>query len=118
MTMQYALLIFEDENAFRDTHGRAWEEILAAHGAFAGELAAKGILKGGAGLKTSDTATTARKTGGQYALHDGPYAEAREQLGGFYIVEAASLDDALALAKRVPLAGDGSVEVRPLIDED
>lgn len=116
--MKYALLIFEDETAFRDEKGRAWEEILAAHQAFAGELAAKGVLQGGAGLKTSDTATTARKASGQYALHDGPYAEAREQLGGFYIVEAASLDEALALAKRVPLAGDGSVEVRPLIDED
>lgn len=116
--MKYALLIFEDENAFRDERGRAWAEILAAHQAFAGELATKGVLKGGAGLKTSDTATTARKASGQYALHDGPYAEAREQLGGFYIVEAASLDEALTLAKRAPLAGDGSVEVRPLIDED
>lgn len=116
--MKYALLIFEDEKALRGDDGRAWEEIVAAHGAFAGELAEKGILKGGAGLKTSDTATTARKSAGQYALHDGPYAEAREQLGGFYIVEVASLDEALALAKRVPLAGDGSVEVRPIIDED
>lgn len=116
--MQYALLIYEDESQYRDESGRAWEAIIAAHQAFAGELAAKGILKGGAGLKTADTATTVRKSRGQYGLHDGPYAESKEQLGGFYIVDAEDLDAALALARKLPLAGDGSVEVRPLIAED
>ena len=115
--MQYALLIYEDEAQYRDENGRAWQAIIEAHRAFAGELAAKGLLKGGAGLKTADTATTVRKSRGQYGLHDGPYAESKEQLGGFYIVEAEDLDAALALARKLPLAGDGSVEVRPLIAE-
>ncbi|UAL10265.1 YciI family protein [Caulobacter segnis] len=116
--MQYALLIYENEDLYRTGEGRALDDIIAAHQALAGELAARGILKGGSGLKTADTATTVRKTGGQHALHDGPYAEAREQLGGFYLVEVPDLDAALAIARRVPLAGDGAVEVRPVIDED
>ena len=82
------------------------------------ELAEQGVLRGGQGLKSSDTATTLRKARGVDTLHDGPYAEAREQLGGFYVIEVPDLDAALAIAKRIPFAGDGAVEVRPIIDED
>ncbi|MET3663734.1 YciI family protein [Caulobacter sp. 1776] len=114
--MQYALLIYENETLYRGDNGRALDEIVAAHRALAGELAGQGILKGGAGLNTTDTATTVRKTGGEHALHDGPYAEAREQLGGFYLVDVPDLDAALAIAKRIPLTGDGSIEVRPLTE--
>lgn len=116
--MQYALLIYENEDLYRAGDGRALEDVIAAHQALAGELAEKGILKGGSGLKTTDTATTVRKSGGQHTLHDGPYAEAREQLGGFYLVEAPDLDAALAIARRIPMVGDGAIEVRPVIDED
>jgi len=115
--MQYALLIYEDEAAYRDEDGRAWQAIIAAHQAFAAELTEQGLLRGGAGLNTVDTATTLRKAGGQYALHDGPFAESKEQMGGFYLIEVPDLDAALAWARKVPLAGDGSVEVRPMIDE-
>ncbi len=114
--MQYALLIYEDETAYRDENGRAWNEIIAQHQAFAAELVEKGLLRGGAGLKTTNTATTVRRAGGQCGLHDGPFAESKEQLGGFYLIEAADLDEALAWARKLPLAGDGSVEVRPIID--
>jgi hypothetical protein len=115
--MQYALLIYENEDLYRTTEGRSMDEVIAAHRALAGELAAQGILKGGSGLKSAETATTLRKAGGEHALHDGPYAEAREQLGGFYLVEVPDLDAALAIAKRIPFAGDGAIEVRPLIEE-
>ena len=115
--MQYALLIYENEDLYRADSGRSFDDIIAAHRALAGELAAQGILRGGSGLKTADTATTVRKAGGEHALHDGPYAEAREQLGGFYLVDVPDLDAALAIAKRIPLAGDGAIEVRPMIDE-
>lgn len=115
--MQYALLIYEDEAAYRDEDGRAWEAIIAQHEAFAAELAEKGLLTGGAGLKTANTATTVRKTGGQYGLHDGPFAEAKEQLGGFYLIDVPDLDAALAWARKLPLSGDGAVEVRPVIEE-
>jgi hypothetical protein len=116
--MQYALLIYENEDLYRGDNGRSFEEIIAAHRALAGELAAQGILRGGQGLKTADTATTVRKAGGEHALHDGPYAEAREQLGGFYLVDVPDLDAALAIAKRIPFAGDGAIEVRPMIEEN
>lgn len=115
--MQYALLIYENEELYRGDNGGALAEIIAAHRALAGELAEQGVLCGGSGLNTADTATTVRKSGGHQALHDGPYAEAREQLGGFYLVEVADLDAALAIAKRIPLAGDGAVEVRPVVEE-
>jgi len=114
--MQYALLIYEDEAAYRDENGRAWREIIAQHQAFAAELVEKGLLRGGAGLKTTNTATTVRRAGGQCGLHDGPFAESKEQLGGFYLIEVADLDAALAWARKLPLAGDGSIEVRPVID--
>lgn len=116
--MQYALLIHEDETLYRE-NDRAWAAILAAHQAFAGELVAAGVMRGGAGLKTADTATTLRRTAdGASSLHDGPFAETKEQLGGFYLIEAADLDAALAWARKLPLAGAGSIEVRPVIDED
>jgi hypothetical protein len=114
--MQYALLIYEDEAVYRDENGRAWESIIAQHQAFAAELVEKGLLTGGAGLKTGNTATTVRKAGGQYGLHDGPFAESKEQLGGFYIIEVPDLDAALAWARKLPLSGDGAVEVRPVIE--
>ncbi|WP_454713871.1 YciI family protein [Caulobacter segnis] len=114
--MQYALLIYENEELYRGDNGRALDEIITAHVALAKAMEAEGILRGGSGLNTGDTATTLRKTGGQYALHDGPFAEAREQLGGFYLIEVPDLDAAMAVAKRIPLAGDGSVEVRPTTD--
>lgn len=111
--MQYMLLIYEDESAYAEA-GEALESIIAAHQALAGELAEQGVLRAGEGLKTTDTATTVRKTADGHALHDGPYAEAREQLGGFYIVDVPDLDAALAIAKRIPLLRDGAVEVRPV----
>ncbi|WP_421739354.1 YciI family protein [Caulobacter sp.] len=116
--MQYALLIHEDETIYRQD-GRAWTAIIAAHQAFAGELVAAGAMRGGAGLKTADTATTLRRSAdGATHLHDGPFAESKEQLGGFYLIEAPDLDAALAWARKLPMAGAGSIEVRPVIDED
>lgn len=114
--MQYALLIYEDETLHRDENGRAFPAVIAAHKAFAAELAAQGVLRGGSGLKTTDTATTVRRSAGKPQLHDGPYAETKEQLGGFYLVEAPDLDAALELARRLPLNGEGSIEVRPMIE--
>ncbi|WP_029908551.1 YciI family protein [Caulobacter sp. UNC358MFTsu5.1] len=114
--MQYALVIYEDEALYGEENTPAWREIFAQHEAFAGELAQKGVLRGGAGLKPTATATTVRRVAGQCSLHDGPYAESKEQLGGFYVIEAPDLDAALAWARKLPMQGDGSVEVRPIID--
>jgi hypothetical protein len=115
--MQYALLIHEDETVYAERpEGEAWKAIVEAHTRFGQELAAAGAIRGGAGLKPTETATTLRRTAGAYTVHDGPYAETREQLGGFYLIEAKDLDEALAWARKLPLTADGAVEVRPVID--
>lgn len=70
--------------------------------------------KDGSGLQDSTTATTVVTRGGEQTLHDGPFAETREHLGGYYLIDVANLDDALSVAKLVPVMDGGKVEVRPL----
>jgi hypothetical protein len=112
--MKYALMIYEDESLYGpDKAGPRVQEVAAKHMAFSQTLGAKRI--GGAGLKGTSTATTVHTRGGKKTVHDGPFAEAREQLGGLYLVDVASLDEAIEIAKRVPLAQDGAIEVRPLL---
>ena len=112
--MKYALLIYEDESQYGpDKAGPRVQEVAAKHMTFTQELGAKRL--GGAGLKGSATATTVHTKGGKKTVHDGPFAEAREQLGGLYLVDVASLDEAIEIAKRIPLAQDGAIEVRPLL---
>jgi len=110
--MQYMLLIYEDEAQFADP--AVLQDITAKHLALVGELGA--TFNGGAGLQRTPTATTVRTaTDGAKSIHDGPFAETREQLGGYYLVDAPDLDAALAIAKRVPIRGAGCVEVRPVM---
>ncbi|KPF76507.1 hypothetical protein IP88_06500 [alpha proteobacterium AAP81b] len=109
--MQYALLIYEDEATYADP--AVMQDIIPKHMAFSQQIGDK--MRGGAGLERSATATVVRTAGGTHSLHDGPFAEAREQLGGFYVVEAPDLDAAIAIAKAIPLAGDGAIEVRPVL---
>jgi hypothetical protein len=113
--MQYMLCIFEDEAAY--SQEQAWMDIIAAHTTLAQQMTEAGILRGGAGLKPAATATSVRKRSGKVSLHDGPFCETKEQLGGFYLIEVADLETALAWAKRIPMAADGVVEVRALLDE-
>jgi hypothetical protein len=112
--MKYALLIYEDESVYGDKTGEAVQEIVAQHMAFGAELGDKRL--GGMGLKNTDTATTVRTgPGGAKTVHDGPFAETKEQLGGFYLIEAPDLDAAIEIAKRVPIYRQGSIEVRPVL---
>jgi hypothetical protein len=112
--MQYALLIYEDEAIYGpDKNGPAIQQIVAKHMAFNRELGAARI--GGAGLKGTAAATTVRTSGGAKSVHDGPYAESKEQLGGFYLIEAPDLDAAIAIAKQVPVLQDGAIEIRPVL---
>lgn len=114
--MRYMLLIHEDERTYEGPEGEArLAEVIGRHGAFADSLGEK--MLGGAGLKPAATATVVRTRAGAQSVHDGPFAEAREQLGGFYQIEADDLDEAIDIARRLPLAGDGAVEIRPLLDE-
>jgi len=112
--MQYMLMIYEDEKIFGPGKaGPMLQELVAKHMDFSRELGAKRV--GGAGLKGTSSATTVRTKAGAKTIHDGPFAETREQLGGFYLIDVPDLDAAIALAKKIPLAGDGSIEIRPLL---
>jgi hypothetical protein len=113
--MQYLLLIYEPPSAFEgETGARRMTDIVAKHMALAGELRASGVQQAGAGLQGIETATTVATNGGVQTLHDGPFAETHEHLGGYYLIEVPDLDDALAIARRVPVADGGKIEVRPL----
>jgi hypothetical protein len=111
--MQYALLIYEDETFWQTTPPEELGKVMAGYGAF-GQEAGERIVAGEA-LQPTATATTVTVRDGERLLTDGPFAETREQLGGFYVVEAGSLDEALDLAAKIPGAASGRVEVRPVM---
>jgi hypothetical protein len=114
--MDYMLIYREtaEEVGQRDDPERAPAYWGAWH-AYMGSIAAAGIMKAGAGLEPPRAATTVRLQGGQRQVQDGPYANTREHLGGFVILDVASLDEALEWAARAPCAARGSVEVRPVL---
>jgi hypothetical protein len=111
--MQYMLLIYENEQANQTP--QALQEVVAAHMRLAAEMREKGVMVAGDGLQTSDTATTVRTGQSGQTVHDGPYAETREQLGGYYLIDVVDLDAALSWAKRVPVSAGGGIEVRPVM---
>lgn len=116
--MRYLLLIYGDETGWVDATEEEMAETMAAHQAFSDAVGAEGILRGGEALAPTTSATTVRVRDGEAMLTDGPFAETREQLGGFYVVECDTLDQAVAAARRIPEAATGSVEVRPILEFD
>jgi hypothetical protein len=114
--MQYLLTIYLDESAAQAmTPGDALATT-KAYEALTAELKQTGVFLAGEGLQATSTATTVRVRDGEPLLTDGPFAETREQLAGFYLLECADLDEAIRWAAKVPSASFGSVEVRPVID--
>ncbi len=111
--MQYALLIYEDETVYGTDDSPVMQDIIGKHMAFGQANGA--VIRGGAGLRNTSAATSVRTQNGSQMLHDGPFAETKEQLGGLYLIEVEDLDAAIAVARKIPLAGDGCVEVRPLL---
>ena len=112
--MQFMLMINEDESPYAGPDGAAlMEATLAGHMKLAEDLVAAGIPFSGERLKPASTATTVRSDNGTITLHDGPFAETHEELGGFYIIDVPSLDEALEWAKRIPVP-KGGIEVRPV----
>ncbi len=113
--MQYALIIHEqpEEMAKRTSpeHAPAYWD---AWYAYSQAVIDADIMRGGAGLETPDKATTVTLAEGGHEVHDGPFADSKEQLGGFFLIEVDSLDDALAWAAKIPSPG-GKVEVRPVL---
>jgi len=108
--MKYAILVYETEQDLRDR-----EKHMPAYGAYSQALAEAGVAAGGAALHPSHTATTIRLQNGQRNVQDGPYADTKEQLGGFFLIDVPDLDTAMDWAARCPAASNCGVEVRPLL---
>ena len=116
--MKYLLTIYSDESGFGDVSPEEAGQVMAAYEAFGREAEKAGVFLSGEGLQPTATATTVRVRDGETLLTDGPFAETREQLGGFYVLECANLDEAIGWAAKIPNAVDGSVEVRPIMELD
>lgn len=116
--MKYLLLIYGNEatmQAARQAEGKAeGDQMLAAYGAYTEAMRTAGVIAGGERLRPSAAATTVRALNGKTQVLDGPYADTKEQLGGYYVIDVPDLDSALAWAARCPAASQGAVEVRPI----
>ncbi len=111
--MKYLLLIYMDENAMSDTER---EHCYVESAQVAQDLHRKGQFVASAPLHPVATATSVRVRDGKSLVTDGPFAETREQLGGFYLINAQDLDEAIAIATRIPGARVGTVEIRPVLE--
>jgi hypothetical protein len=112
--LEYLALIYADEGAWESLQEADRSSIYERYMAFARDAREAGVLVAGDELAATADATTVRVRDGQVAVTDGPYAEAKEALGGYFLLECASLDDALDWAARIPTAEHGAVEVRPV----
>jgi hypothetical protein len=114
--MRYALLICTDETTDLAMSPGEAETQFAAYMKFGEDMTKRGVLTGGERLRPSTDATTVQVRNGKVVTSDGPFAETKEQIGGFYLVEATDLDDAIEIAAQIPGAKSGSIEVRPVWD--
>jgi hypothetical protein len=112
--MQYLLLIASIENG--DPQGSDREEMYKRYAAFSQEVRDAGKLVGANELQPVATATTVRVRNGETLTTDGPFAETKEQLGGYYLLDCADIDEAIAYAAKIPSAERGSIEVRPIVE--
>ena len=113
--MQYLLMIYEDEKIQAGQSEKEKTAIFDEYNQFTQSIIGSGHFKGGEALHPVNTAKTLRVRNGEVVTTDGPFAETREQLGGFYLVEATNIEEALGIAKRLPSARTGSIEVRPVM---
>lgn len=112
--MQYLLLIYSNEASEPQPGTPEFDQLIQGYGQFTQEVQEAGALVGGNALKPVATATTVRVREGKADVTDGPFAETKEQLGGYYLLECKDLDEALAYAAKIPSAAHGSIEVRPI----
>jgi hypothetical protein len=112
--MKYMLLIHDDERSWGTMSEAERQQIMAEYRRFTDEIRASGHFQSGSQLQPTSTATSVRIRHGKRLVTDGPFAETQEQLGGYYLVEAKDLDEAISLAARLPSARMGTIEVRPL----
>src|SRR5882724_6645254 len=112
--MQYLLLIYSNEAAAAAATKSDGEQMHAAYGAYTEAMQKAGVIRGGERLRPTSEATTVRVKNGKTDVLDGPYADTKEQLGGFYLIDVPDLDAALSWASRCPGASTGTMEVRPV----
>jgi hypothetical protein len=115
--MQYMLLIYQSEAEFGKLTEAQKGALHQEYGPFTESVNKSGHFRAGNGLQPTATATTVRMRSGKRLVTDGPFAETKEQLAGYYLIEAKDLDDALAVASRIPSAKLGAVEIRPVMGE-
>ena len=113
--MQYMLLIYVDPATYAGMTEEQGQAEMAEYFAFGPSLRERGFTVSGEALQPIETATTVRVRDGQALITDGPFAETKEHLGGFYLVDVANLDEAIEIAKRIPDVRRGSVEIRPVM---
>ena len=111
--MRYALLIYSPPVTEQPSQEMT-DAVMVEYNAFTRDIVEAGAMRGGEALEDAKTATTVRVRDGQTLVTDGPFAETKEEFGGFYLVEAANVDEAIKWAARIPAAKHGSVEVRPI----
>lgn len=112
--MQYLLLIYEDEKQMSARDGAAQEAFMQEYREFTSDIRDKGKFVAGDALQPTHAATSVRVRDGKTLTTDGPFAETKEQLGGYYLVDATDLDEAIAIAARIPSSRYGTIEVRPI----
>ena len=116
--MRYALLIYANEQDWASQTEEQAQVQFQEYMAFTKDIVDRGLQKSGEALQPTATATTVRVRDGETVTTDGPFAETKEQLGGFYIIEAKDLDEAVEVAARIPDVRNGSIEVRPVMEMD
>ena len=116
--MKYALLIYASEQDWANQSEEQGQAQFQEYMAFTKDIVDRGIYQSGEALQPTATATTVRVRDGETLSTDGPFAETKEQLGGFYVVEAKDLDEAIEIAARIPDVRNGSIEVRPVMEID
>ena len=114
--MRYLCLIYDSEAQLEAMPKDAAEAFMGEYFAFSDEIRGSGHFVAGEALQPVATATTVRVRNGKLSATDGPFAETREQLGGFYLIEARDLNEAIGVASRIPSARIGSIEIRPIVD--
>lgn len=113
---RYIALIYTDESRDANATPQDMQNVMAAYNAYTEEIRKAGVMETGDALDATTTATTVRIRNGQRLTTDGPFAETKEQLGGFYILKCKDLDEAIHWASKIPATEYGSVEVRPIMD--
>ena len=113
--MQYLLMIYSNEAEYAKMDAATGKKVMGEYEAFTQSIIQSGNFKAGDRLQPASTATTVRVRDGKTLTTDGPFAETREQLGGYYLIEANDLDEAIGIAARIPSSKRGTIEVRPLV---